>query len=358
LAASFVSLHGFVMEQRELWEKFFSPDVERLDERPGSKAIASAHIEVDLLRALCVAREVAGLQDPTELSERFASFLDTEDVQRKVWVPLSHLELEEENYDLGDFGLLKRLDPPKHLPIPVEMLDSFANRPKCALEFTINTCHFFGAQFFPLTDAIRSRLTILRIVAHPLISFCHFNVQSISPWEPPLEDTAFQGVFYIGTRKDLPSYVFTRATAGAVGPLKGVVASHTWNQISPFTLAAKRLDAAVFKLECNSPEVILDLSIGLESLFVERSSRQESTHKIATRTSRYLEHSLDDRKNCYKQIKSLYGMRSALAHGHEWKIEPNNIPDLIVGLSVLARALRRMAEESSTELDLLSLDLS
>ncbi len=119
-----------------------------------------------------------------------------------------------------------------------------------------------------------------------------------------------------------------------------------------------RLDDAIFKLECGSPDAILDLVIGLESLFVDRDSRQESTHKVAIRVSRFLEELLPRRKELFLKMKQIYNDRSTLAHGQRWNLDDQGVLRVEEAASILARALRKMVEVQCVELDHETLDLS
>jgi len=131
-----------------------------------------------------------------------------------------------------------------------------------------------------------------------------------------------------------------------------------WERPSPWRLAMDRLDDAVFKLECASPDAVLDIAIGLESVFIESDSRQESTHKVAIRVARFLEDVFPLRRELFRAMKQIYKSRSILAHGQEWRLKPDGVSQVERAALILTRTLRRMVELQCTELDHLALDLS
>ena len=130
-----------------------------------------------------------------------------------------------------------------------------------------------------------------------------------------------------------------------------------WNGGTPWGLALNRLDDAIFKLNSNSPDAILDLGIGLECLFTESESRQESVHKTAVRAARYLENTEQKRREVFGQIKRIYRSRSALAHGKSWTLDSGGLTQIELAARFLAASLKLMLVQGMTELDMEKLDL-
>lgn len=136
------------------------------------------------------------------------------------------------------------------------------------------------------------------------------------------------------------------------------LAQFKWDTPTPWRLAVDRLDDAVFKLECRSPDAILDIVIGLEAVLTESENRQESTHKVAIRAARYLEETVHGRREVFRLVKQAYKARSALAHGQVWELGEDDISNVDKAARILARLLGRMARKQQWELDLTELDLS
>jgi len=195
----------------------------------------------------------------------------------------------------------------------------------------------------------------------PLTSYNHFTVEHIAPWELPIEEEYFFGRHWtrpVAKDLGLKPHLVTDAEIERLGILREPFERMDWQKLTPWRLAIDRLDDAVFKLECASPDAILDLVIGLESVFIEADSRQESTHKVATRVSRFLEQLLSQRQELFRKTKQIYKSRSTLAHGQRWSLEAEGISRVEEAAQILANALRRMVELKCSEVDHQSLDLS
>lgn len=312
-----------------------------------------------LARAICLIG-VAEKAKQGQMLENFANFLSLEGVFREVRLPLIHLKLEKETFDLGEFGILQKIQEPHDEEVPQEILQGIVSHPHCILTFTIHTNRFLDAEYFPLGDVLRSRIGLLRIAVDPLISYNHFYVQHIRPWETPLHDYNFHSRFWAQPTSagKLAVRTFTGAHAKAICSVYPAFIQMNQDSITPWRLALNRLDDAVFKLECGSPDAILDLVIGLESLFVEPESSHESTHKVATRLARFLHSTESERIKIFREAKELYKLRSKLAHGRGWSLDEKGVAKVESAAALLGRALHKMLQEKRTELDLLALDLA
>jgi Apea-like HEPN len=258
-----------------------------------------------------------------------------------------HIRLAAKEYAIPGFGVLKGFREHSHN----------GSVALASLEFRVQTGHFIAASQFPLADEIRSRVALLRLIAFPLISYNHFHVEHIGPWEPPLEDTEFWGRFWAGKAAKVPCSILEDTHARGIEAVQLGFQHMKWNQLTPWRLAINRLDDALFKLECGSPDCILDLVIGLESLFVEAESRQESTHKVATRAARFLETAPDIRRDTFRKVKKIYKTRSTLAHGQKLELDAKGLGEVEEAALLLSRALLRMVELGRVQLDVLGLDL-
>jgi hypothetical protein len=119
-------------------------------------------------------------------------------------------------------------------------------------------------------------------------------------------------------------------------------------------LSAQRLSTAM--LRDNERDAILDLIIGLEALLGDETTT-EVTHKLALRTAAVLA-GLDDERTepqeVFKAVKSLYGYRSAVAHGNAKTMEKKKtvrlegggeVPAVDLATSYLRRVIRVLASQ-------------
>jgi len=291
--------------------------------------------------------------------EDLVDFLGLERVSRHVTVPLIHLGLDNAQYDLGGFGILQRIEERPADGVPKEILQSILSIPLCTLTFMIQTKLFLNAQHFPLGDLLRSRIAVLRLAVDPFISYNHFNVEHVRPWEIRLHDHDFHSRFWAQGASEgrISTRQFTNTHAEVIKKIDANFQDMKGDTVTPWTLALNRLDDAVFKLETASPDAILDLVIGLESLFVEPDNRQESAHKVATRLARFLEETEGGRRTVFRQAKELYKLRSKLAHGQAWALDEKALEPVETAARLLSRSLHKMMESRRSDFDHLALDL-
>lgn len=288
-----------------------------------------------------------------------AQFLDLPEITRQVTVPLFHLTLSKDAFELGTVGVLKKAQLVSIEDAPKETTADSEPGSFCTLEFRVSTGRFVSAHAFPLAWELLRRVTLIRLVSYPLVSFNHFEVEYSDRWEPPLRDTDFAGRFWgkAPRRLELNAAVLTDGHVQEIGSLYDKFMRLKWDRVMPLRLALDRLNDATFELECGSPDSILDIVIGLESLFVEPESRQESTHKVATRTARFLEDTQLSRREIFRDVKEIYKLRSTLAHGQTWKLDDQTVSQVEHSALVLARALRKAVQLGQAEVDLMELDL-
>lgn len=72
----------------------------------------------------------------------------------------------------------------------------------------------------------------------------------------------------------------------------------------------------------------IDLFVSLESLYSKASEMTEVTHRLATRVSRALAGSLEERKQLRGKIKDWYAVRSKIVHGSEVRLNEALLQDL------------------------------
>jgi hypothetical protein len=339
------------IDKNECIQNSFFADIEKLFTTYAAKVLLRAILAINLRR----------LSDGIDSAVGdFLSFLSPGPFERKVIVPIHHLRLSEEGLDFGSFGQLHghgmTLPIDDSLKIAVGLEDPF----HCSLSFTIEAKKFLGATQFPISDGVQQRIAILRLGTSPFVSHNHFSVSHRSPWESPLQDSEFHTRFW-GKSTNRKAHGSSCAMRGEhVEMLTKLIAlskNVPWERSTPWRLAIDRLDDAMFKLECGSPDAILDIMIGIESLFVEQSSRQESTHKVATRVARFLSNEHEKRHEVFKAVKRLYGVRSKLAHGQPWKLDERGMKEVGVGADLLCRSLKKMLEEGVTSISHIELDL-
>jgi len=285
-------------------------------------------------------------------------FLESGLVERDIVVPLEHLDLEEQSYDLGDFGVLRVQGK---APNGSEDNRLFL-RKRCFLTFKVKTEKYFGAAEFPLIEQVRNKIAAIRMAANPFVSFNHFSISHVHPWEDPLRDESFCDRFYGETGRSIIStsddVQISRPSIEETCKLYDRCCANKWNVVSPWRLALNRLDDAIFKIESGSTDALLDIVIGLESVLVEAQSTQESTHKVAVRAARFLESDTRARADLFKVVKRLYALRSKIAHGKSLGNDAEARKLLTEGAKLLTRILKRMLETDLTELDLSHFDLS
>ncbi|MGC0773621.1 MAG: hypothetical protein WB543_11850 [Candidatus Acidiferrum sp.] len=290
------------------------------------------------------------------LLDQLIAFLRRSRVKRKVWVPLYNIGVASDEVVVEGVGKLRRVAQGAN-----DFAELIRFLPPCPvnLEFEVETAHFFAAKLFPIFDEIGKRIAVLRLFYQSLTSFNHFTIESVQPWESPLRDSDFSSRFWVERTKrekiiaELIDEDFAQHETSAVSRL----GDFEWNRSTPWKLAVNRLDDAIFKLSSDSPDAILDLAIGLECIFTESESRQESVHKVAVRTARYLESSEHGRREVFRHVKQIYRARSALAHGKAWKLDSAGLAQIKVAANLLAATLRLMIVQGVSELDLEKLDL-
>ena len=323
--------------------------------------VFSRYIEMTLLR-ICAALDLkVAYTEGTELKdnldaqlEDLLSFLALASVERRVVVPLLNIDLSSDEITIAGFGQLSKVRHVHAAPI------AFQSSSHVDLSFTATTAHFMGVTQSPVWQEIRKRVTLIRLATHPLVSYNHFSIQFFEPWEQPIPDSEFSVRFW-GWRSEklkVPCLTLDDKHAADTELMCKRLENFQWKQLSPWRLASERLDDAVFKLECRSPDAILDIAIGLESVLTEEQSRQESTHKVAVRAARYLEQTNEARRELFRVVKGVYKLRSTLAHGQTWELDVKGMDEIRKAAQVLARTLRNMALNQQSELNLTELDLS
>ena len=118
-------------------------------------------------------------------------------------------------------------------------------------------------------------------------------------------------------------------------------------------LAARRLASALSRTDGSflAQDSILDVSIALEILY-GLSDGGEIQHKLATRLAHFLGESAAERYRLLKGVRSLYSMRSKVAHGHATRheeLDPVLNGALDLALASFSRLLERREFPSRDE---------
>lgn len=345
----FKSLLEFVCADRQLKRRFLG----RLIGSPVEDSEGVHFVKVSLLRALSQVYFDPESTDPSVMIDDLVSFLRYPHIERHVHVDILNLDMPAETFAIGGFGTLRGFDP-------VEMKDfpGWVPRPPVDLMFTVETPQFLGFLSFPFQEEIRSRLALLRLGIHSLIACNNFYVQNIRPWEDRIPSSSVWD--RVGGRhrdRTVSNGKFDWYSVEGVEALNARFKEFEWNRLNPRRLAIDRLDDGVFKFEAGHPDAILDFSIGLESIYVEPGSRQESAHKMAMRAAKYLGATKEDRLRIFRQMKDIYKARSTLAHGQSWTMNEKALLQMVTAAGLLGLTLRRMTLERRTELDFTELDL-
>ena len=346
-------LVDFPLTEQILWDEPLTRDL-----KPSESHMCQLYVGCILVRVL--ASVDVDAQKSKSLLLEFIEFLGQPDVPRRVNVILHHLEMAPDSYDLGDFGTLTK-HPIPSVAIPESVEEGVDLSPLVVLSFTVRTRHFCGWTSFPLSDTLRAKVGLLRLAVWPLIAYNHFSVEHVRPWELKIKDDDFSGRYWSKSdsiSRSIRPHVVTSDDGERIMSLRKSFDNMGWETVSSWRLAMDRLDDASFKLECGSPDAILDLVIGLESVFVDRDSRQESTHKVAIRVSRFLEQLLPQRKEMFRKVKQIYKDRSTLAHGQRWNLDDHAVARVEDAADILARALKKMVKLESVDLDHDTLDLA
>jgi Apea-like HEPN len=357
---AFRSLVNFVNSQPALQIVFLKSSEQDFAELERLKDSCRLAVELILLRIVVSLEMEAStsrdLETVGKLLDDLIAFLRSSKVKRKVCVPLYNIGIVSDEVAVEGVGKLRRT-----VPGPNEFDGLIRNLSVCPvnLEFEVETDHFFAAHLFPISQEIGKRVAILRLFYQPLISFNHFSIESVRPWESPLRDSDFSSRFWADQikRPEIPSELIGEDPAPLQASAISQIENFEWNSSTPWKLAINRLDDSIFKLNSNSPDTILDLAIGLECIFTESESRQESVHKVAVRAARYLENTEHGRREVFRQVKQIYRARSTLAHGKAWKLDSPGLKQIEIAARLLAAALRLMIVQGVSELDLEKLDL-
>lgn len=83
--------------------------------------------------------------------------------------------------------------------------------------------------------------------------------------------------------------------------------------------AIGRFRNSIEKYSPSDPERLLEYAIALEALYLNDNSKErgELTYRLALRAARFLESTLDKRKETFSIVNKLYGFRSRIAHGED-----------------------------------------
>jgi hypothetical protein len=359
----FRNLQEYLMGTANIWKIILGVDrasirPEKLDQ---GAEILNVYLTSVLKRAISNIHFAGDSRGVEKTAKEFVAFLDEASVKRRVSAPLFHLTLDQEQYDFGEFGTISRVSSGKLSSGPLaEFLDTAG--PRSTLDFTIDTGKFLNAQLFDVSACLYQHVTAIRLATHPFVSYNHFSIFHTIPWEFPLRDSDFHARFwgrrFRGPRQSIPPFVMDEEHAEHLNTVHHKLKKLAWNRITPWRLGMDRLDDAVFKLDCGLPDAILDVMIGMEGLFVEPESRQESAHKVATRVARFLADDKASRNEIFKTIKRLYAIRSTLAHGQHWKATKETEFHVGPGAVLLCRALVKMLEQGISRIPHQDLDLS
>ena len=352
-------LVGFVCDNFALRSLLFGNSKTDISEEDMQDPLFKIYLESLLLRIISMIDFQSNSKPLEDVFENLFSFLSSEKFPRHVHVPLMNLRVPPGAIAIHGLGVVSATSA-KATADPNLSTRVLAGKSVADLMFVVETDHFIAARFFPLASEIKRRIALLRIAVHPFVSYNHFFLQHIKPWEQHVPDTELWDRFWAEPKRNfqMPVGDLRAEQAWELEAMQENFDAVPWDEFSPWRLAVGRLDDAVFKLECGSPDAILDITIALEALYVESESRQESTHKIATRAARYLGTTKETRQRISRDMKHVYKARSTLAHGQHWEIDEKTLAQVLVAGNLLTQTLRRMVEEKRTQLNLADLDLA
>jgi hypothetical protein len=271
-----------------------------------------------------------------------------------MYAGLTCIELEEENFDLGEGVFLRKTfghvmapftmafarpaeyDQPH--PGPWKSLGGgFAFDIEAELKLPPNISGSKHGQM----DVARTILAVLRLGIHPAIQlpvFANHSFREIASipdratWLRPFD---FEPRYF---PLDADSQVFGAAEAEWVRDRWRTVL-RLRQEDAAFALALDALDRGQFIH--TTALALVSLWAALEALFSPSTS--ELKFRVSTFIAAYLEPPGETRLTLQKQVAKLYDKRSAAAHGR-----PNHASeDLLETFNLLARALRHMVDEGS-----------
>jgi Apea-like HEPN len=307
-----------------------------------------------LLRALAEIRYDPDDRPPARMMNDFINFLDDPLVERHVHVSLVNVEMPQEVFAIHGLGAIRGFEA-------VESQDfrGWTPQPPVDLMFSVRTPHFLGIFDVPIASHVDARIALMRLAVYPLIACYDVHVQCIRPWEDPFPGPSDWDRYRAGRLEKtwLPCRKIEWKNLEDVETLQAKFVNLPWDRLTPWRLAIDRLANGVVKLESKHQDAILDFAIGLESLYLEPESRQEATHKIATRAAKYLAQEKTERLSIYRMVKDIYKARSALAHGQPLDLDEKTLRQATSASTLLAWTLKQMTRNRVTRLDLTELDL-
>ncbi len=95
---------------------------------------------------------------------------------------------------------------------------------------------------------------------------------------------------------------------------------------NPLNIAIRRFDYA-FERD-RAEDKLVDYMIAFEALYFKSGETGELQYRLATRVSRLLKQSFEDRKQVYKKMKDFYDKRSAVVHGESTMVEQDFLTEV------------------------------
>jgi hypothetical protein len=164
----FRPLHEFVMSNTVLLSVLLHKDLAKDKLNSKHLLVLGIYVEAALARLLLLIRHRDRSEPETKLVDQFLSFLSLGQVNRRVSIPINHLDAREPELDLGKCGKLFSTHVTLDREHPQTALFELASLPTCQLVFEIETGKFENARLAKISDSLRLRIALVRFVVQPL----------------------------------------------------------------------------------------------------------------------------------------------------------------------------------------------
>jgi len=171
------------------------------------------------------------------------------------------------------------------------------------------------------TDLVTRALDVLRVVSGGDIGVSLLRIDTDELSAPTIRETYHERFSPL-----LGPYLPRRAAFGApnlpaldekeLASVAALFSRHLVNRdIQGFTIAVQRFRDAWERHWPTSPERLLDIAIALEAIFLNDGDDKELRFRLALRAARFLEPPGAARASLFDAVRSLYDLRSKIAHG-------------------------------------------
>jgi hypothetical protein len=205
---------------------------------------------------------------------------------------------------------------------------------------------------YPASATVVSRaVDVLRIVEEGDIGVGVLRVDEVTPYTPTIRRTLAwdyepEVTLFQPRRMAFDAPHESVLSEDAVATVRSLLPRHFAGlQQQGFEIAIRRFRDSYERYHPEDPGKLLDIAIAFEALLLSDGDNKELNHRLALRGARWLESSLDAKRATFKTLKTLYEVRSKIAHGASASITRTKL-DLVLQQSpaLLRRALKRALE--------------